>query len=235
MTWTLLHRDDGLVDTRVPGEKLADLEVQVSNQFLTTPGRLLDLGCGKGRASVYFAEKGYQAVGVDIDLDTLRAAKRLASEIRPNSCDFILADGCSLCFRGSVFDCVICFGSTLSEKFRVWLRRKDRESIVCESLRVANCKGMLIFNFVHRYWSVWGFIKFLRYYWAWGWKRLVGERIEFGDYWESIGTTKVWFHGFTIPEAKSLFPPKGMRLQIWKRNARLFTDWFFVIVNKVAA
>jgi hypothetical protein len=62
--------------------------------------------------------------------------------------------------------------------------------------------------------------------------KLIGAKAEFGDYWEVIGHTKVWFHGFTIGEAKSLFPSKGIDIQVWKSNGRPFTDWFFAIAKK---
>jgi ubiquinone/menaquinone biosynthesis C-methylase UbiE len=148
---TLLHRDDGLAGTQVPGEKLADLEVRVSDQFLKAPGRLLDLGCGKGRASFYFATKGYDTIGVDIDLETIRVAKRLAPELGVHNCEFMVADMRSLCFRDSVFDYAISFGSSLSEKFRMWLDRRDRKSAVQEASRVTSVEGTIVFDFVNRY------------------------------------------------------------------------------------
>jgi SAM-dependent methyltransferase len=228
-----MHRDAGLADTKVPGEKLADLELRASDQFLRVPGKLLDLGCGGGRATVYFATKGYNTVGIDMDLDTLRTAKKFAAEHGADLCEFVLADARELCFRDSGFDCVISFGSTLSEKFRVWLSKRDRESIVTEALRVTESGGTALFNFVHRYWNLRGLIKFLRYHGACVEKKLRGKRAEWGDYWEIIGNKKISFHAFTIREARSLFPSRGIWLRTWKRKGWLFTDWFFVAAKKV--
>jgi len=39
---------------------------------------VLDLGCGEGRDSVFLAEQGHDVVGVDLSLDGLRKAARLA-------------------------------------------------------------------------------------------------------------------------------------------------------------
>jgi tellurite methyltransferase len=43
-------------------------------------GRVLDLGCGEGRDSVYLAECGHDVVGVDLSLDGLRKAQGLARD-----------------------------------------------------------------------------------------------------------------------------------------------------------
>ncbi len=48
---------------------------------LLPPGaRVLDLGCGEGRDSVFFASRGFDVTGVDISLAGLRKAERLARE-----------------------------------------------------------------------------------------------------------------------------------------------------------
>jgi tellurite methyltransferase len=41
---------------------------------------VLDLGCGEGRDSVFLAEQGHEVVGVDLSLDGLRKAARLAAK-----------------------------------------------------------------------------------------------------------------------------------------------------------
>ncbi len=48
---------------------------------LLPPGaRVLDLGCGEGRDSVFFATRGFDVTGVDVSLAGLRKAARLAAE-----------------------------------------------------------------------------------------------------------------------------------------------------------
>ena len=41
--------------------------------------RVLDLGCGEGRDSVFLAEQGHEVVGIDVSLEGLRKASRLAA------------------------------------------------------------------------------------------------------------------------------------------------------------
>jgi tellurite methyltransferase len=46
---------------------------------LLQPGaRVLDLGCGEGRDSVFFAARGCDVTGVDVSASGLRKAERLA-------------------------------------------------------------------------------------------------------------------------------------------------------------
>ncbi len=222
---TLLHQDDGLAATRIPGESLADLELQVINRYLTSKGGVLDVGCGSGRACRYLAVEGSEAVGVELDSQTLRD-----TESRED-CKFVRADGRRLCFRDQTFDYVISLASTLSEKHRLWMQREDRVSLLQEAVRVTRPGGLILVNFVHRYWSLKGFFSFFKNYWMWITEKATGKRTELGDYREAIAGTSIRFHAFTIREAKSLFPEKGICLEVWRRGTGLFTDWFFIIAR----
>jgi len=43
--------------------------------------RLLDLGCGEGKDAVYFAQHGFNVVGVDVSLPGLQKTERYAKEV----------------------------------------------------------------------------------------------------------------------------------------------------------
>jgi tellurite methyltransferase len=46
-----------------------------------SPGsRVLDLGCGEGRDSVYFASRGFEVTGLDVSPEALAKGRRLAEE-----------------------------------------------------------------------------------------------------------------------------------------------------------
>ncbi len=228
---TMLHRDDGLASTRLPGEQLADLELGVIEPILEFKGRLLDLGCGRGRGAAYFALHGFDPVGVDMYKPSLKQGR----ELKDNNMAFelISADARRLCFRDQSFDLVVSLASMLSEKRRMWMQREDRRDVIAEAVRVTKVGGTTIVCFVHRYWSLKGFFAFLRHYLVWAADRIAGRKAEVGDYTENIGGTPIKFHAFTIREALALYPRDRVQLTLHRSNKRFFTDWFFVVAKKV--
>ena len=232
-TQTLLHRDDGLATTATAGETIADLELLVIAHFLRQIGTVLDIGCGRGRSSVYLNLQGFDTVGVEIDLPTLAQAKQLNRE-NDASCEFVRADGRNLCFREKCFDYAVSFGSTLSEKYRLWLKKEDRLEMISEAVRVTRPEGVVIVNFVHRYWSLRHLLSFMKYYVNWAKEKLLRKRTELGDYTEVIGNMPIRFHAFTIREALQLFRKRSIKLSVWRKNGGLFSDWFFVVARKTA-
>ena len=229
----MLHRDDGLASTRIPGQRLADLEMEVIGHFLNTRGKILDIGCGRGRSSVYFASQGFDAVGVEFDLPTMKEAMQLSSE-NNTPCEFLRVEARSLCFRDQTFDYVVLFGSVLSEKHRFWMKKNDRLAIVAEAIRVTKAGGVVVNCFVHSYWNLKGLLAFLQNYLIWFVEKMTQKKTELGDYVENIGGTPVRFHAFTVREARSLYSKESVQLTVWKGNRGLFTDWFFIIARKAS-
>ena len=52
------------------------------NLLLNGDERILDLGCGTGRHSILFADKGYNVVGVDASPTFIQEAQRSYSDVR---------------------------------------------------------------------------------------------------------------------------------------------------------
>jgi tellurite methyltransferase len=71
--------------------------------------RVLDLGCGEGRDTVFLAEQGHDVVGVDLSIAGLRKAQRLA-EARGVRVPWVCAELPDLPVRGP-FDLVYSCGS----------------------------------------------------------------------------------------------------------------------------
>lgn len=68
-------------------------------------GRVLDIGCGTGAFIYSFAERGYEAVGVDFSSSMLRAASK---STRGKSIEFVQADATKgLDFPDASFDLVL--------------------------------------------------------------------------------------------------------------------------------
>jgi SAM-dependent methyltransferase len=72
------------------------------------PGRLLDLGCGTGWTSCFWAKRGYQVVGQDIAIDMIDLARQNADRERLNHLDFITCDYEAMDFSAE-FDCAVFF------------------------------------------------------------------------------------------------------------------------------
>ncbi len=72
----------GVEYARTPGRYVfgtepSDFALEIA--WLVEPGhRVLDLGCGEGRDSVFFAELGAVVTGIDLSADGLEKARRLA-------------------------------------------------------------------------------------------------------------------------------------------------------------
>jgi SAM-dependent methyltransferase len=84
------------------------------NRFLVTgteglrPGRALDLACGEGRNSLWLAEQGWRATGVDFSGVAIEKARALAGE-RSVEADWIEADLLEYEPPAASFDLVILF------------------------------------------------------------------------------------------------------------------------------
>lgn len=60
---------------------LAREVTRIARSLPRSPRSLVDLGCGEGRDSIYFAQRGYRALGVDISSVGIRKARRRASRL----------------------------------------------------------------------------------------------------------------------------------------------------------
>jgi ubiquinone/menaquinone biosynthesis C-methylase UbiE len=74
------------------------------------PVRLLDLGCGTGWTSVFFARAGYEVVGVDIASDMIYYAEENRRKAGLENLHFVVCDYEELSFREE-FDCAVFYDS----------------------------------------------------------------------------------------------------------------------------
>ena len=74
------------------------------------PARLLDLGCGTGWTSAFFARRGYRVVGQDIAPDMIDYARQNKTRYEAAELEFIVSDYESLAFDDP-FDCAVFYDS----------------------------------------------------------------------------------------------------------------------------
>lgn len=144
--------------------------------------RILDLGCGAGKYSVYLAKLGFIMVGQDTTTIGLKVAQQRldAEEIR--NCVLINHDLTRLPYPGGSFDAVISTNAIHHN------RLKDINRAVSEVHRVLRKKGILFINLTTR--------EEIR----------MGRRLEKGTYMETKGEEKGTIHHiFTRSEINSTF------------------------------
>ncbi len=95
-------------DSECP-DHLADISA-IMSLLPPPPARLLDLGCGTGWTSRFFARRGYDVVGVDIAGDMIAEAMRQRTHAGLANLVFLECDYEHLDFRGE-FDIVVFFDS----------------------------------------------------------------------------------------------------------------------------
>ncbi|MFH1231255.1 MAG: class I SAM-dependent methyltransferase [Planctomycetota bacterium] len=69
--WNTIFKKEGVVFTK-PQKDIPKISVLFRQQCVK---RILDLGCGSGRHTVYFAKKGFDVYGIDIARQGLRITK----------------------------------------------------------------------------------------------------------------------------------------------------------------
>jgi ubiquinone/menaquinone biosynthesis C-methylase UbiE len=70
------------------------------------PARLLDVGCGTGWTSAFYARRGYTVVGVDISPDMIHHARMMKEREGLDNLEFVVGDYEDLAFAGE-FDCAV--------------------------------------------------------------------------------------------------------------------------------
>jgi cyclopropane fatty-acyl-phospholipid synthase-like methyltransferase len=102
--------------------------------------RILDLGCGAGRHTVYLAEQGFESYGADISVTGLKSTKQ-ELRIRALEAEIMKCDMKSIPYLGSCFDAAVCVWTIYHQK------AKEIRETISEIHRVLRRKGLLLANF----------------------------------------------------------------------------------------
>jgi len=123
-----------------------DAETSFASRLIRGSRRVLELGCGYGRAMKRTAAYVNLVVGCDTSRNSLRFAKRYLHSRRRFG--LVCADASCLPFRSGIFDAVLCIQNGISA-FGV-----NRRELVAEAIRVAEDSGQILFSsYSERIWK----------------------------------------------------------------------------------
>jgi SAM-dependent methyltransferase len=128
-------------DPRILAARHSDTAIGAAGAFLSRDGGIiLDLGCGVGRDTAYFASCGLSVVGLDASLAGLRAAKRRFPLGR--SPGLVVGDARCLPLANGTCGGVHCFG--LLHEFTGRRANNCVDAVMGEIARVLSCDGLLV-------------------------------------------------------------------------------------------
>jgi cyclopropane fatty-acyl-phospholipid synthase-like methyltransferase len=102
--------------------------------------RVLDLGCGAGRNSIYLAKKRFDVVGVDVSKSALKLANKWAEKERLPKAAFTLGTMVNIPFNDCCFDAVVSI-SVIHHGVKEYIMRT-----FAEIDRILRKKGVFIAN-----------------------------------------------------------------------------------------
>lgn len=88
------------------GAEIRDFASIIKKQIKA--GKVLDIGCGEGRISIFFAKNGFDAYGIDFSETAIKRAKNFAKrEGVSDKCHFEVMNALELKFPGRFFDVAV--------------------------------------------------------------------------------------------------------------------------------
>lgn len=121
--------------------KLPWITAKINSHFnISKVLRILDVGCGAGFATSFFASLNYDVTGVDLSLGSLETAKKFG----PSNVTYVQADARTLPFTSSEFDVVISLD---------FLEHVENPAdVICEISRVLKSNGLFFYHTFSKNW-----------------------------------------------------------------------------------
>jgi SAM-dependent methyltransferase len=114
---------------------LQQVEWEMVRRYLPATGRLLDIGCGTGRAVLGLSQKGYIVTGIDLSLPMLQAGRSLGADMQLGGANLL-----ALPFANGLFSASLMFFGALQHI----PGRHNRRRALAEMARVVKPGGHLI-------------------------------------------------------------------------------------------
>lgn len=205
------------------------LDQQVTNQHFKPGKRVIDLGCGTGRALLPLLARGLSGVAFDLSQAMLAEVARKANEagISPHQLQCVRGNLVDLeCFAKASFDYAMCLFSTLG----MVRGGKQRDETVQHIANLLKPNGLLVVQ-VHNYWAhlydpdgPWWMIRNALRSW-------LRRDVEIGDkFFLYRGVPDMYLHSFTKRRLLKLLHANGLRPVQWiplnaQQNGTLRLPW----------
>jgi SAM-dependent methyltransferase len=152
-TWDYAHSQQiaESYDDHLAGSSLFAADLELASRHFTTPGRLIDLGCGTGRLLINFATHGFSVLGVDLSEAMLRVAGTKAAQIGARV-QLLKANIVELdALADASFDYAACLFSTLG----MVAGAEERRRAVLHAHRLLRPGGKFLLHVHNRWFHFW--------------------------------------------------------------------------------
>lgn len=212
--WDYLHAGEMVrtYDEQVAASPLAQADVAFCEEHFSTPGRLVDLGCGTGRLCHHFAANGFECVGVDLSGEMLAKARgnleaNSGPRVGQGAVHFHQANLVDLSeLPAESFDYAACLFSTLG----MVRGHENRVKVVANAFRLLKPGGRFVLHTHNRFFRGLGFGRVSRQVV----KTLLGRQGA-GDIAmsQAYGGAPLTLHHFTRREARQLLTSAGFTVR----------------------
>lgn len=121
-------------------------EIQFVANHIDVSDKVLDIGCGYGRAIPQIAGKAKQVTGIDLSHDNIRLAQDYTKEF--DNCELYVMDATDLKFPAKSFELVFCIQNGISAI------NIDPLKLITEAVRVTKSGGKVLFStYAENFWD----------------------------------------------------------------------------------
>ncbi len=199
-------------------EGLFESEKYFIGKYFKKKEKVLDIGCGTGRASIQLHKLGYKMTGIDIVKSMIEKAKEIAKRNKLKI-KYKVGDATSLQFKDKEFDYALF-------TYQGWTKipgKENRQKALNEAFRVLKKGGIFLLTARRRIWT--GRHLFI---WLWNWIRFyILKRIGF-KIWEKDFGDRMWIDKGFIKWLKSRIL-KSIGFKIEDNYARYNTNQYYHI------